>query len=205
MKIARIVDGQITVGEHTDLFPNTSFPDSGPSAEFIAERGALLVIDTLPHDPATHRLASIAPVLDGGAVRIVTVEAIALPELQTTAVLRIDADADAIYGAVIGNRGEEYRTAESEASAFIAGGYTGDAPPSVAGWATAKGWTAQQAADDIAATAAAWRGAQAAIRAQRLLRKEQVRSAADSAALDTALAAWGGFAAAVRQQLGLGG
>ena len=52
------------------------------------------------------------------------------------------------------------------------GGYIGDpAPASVASWATAKGMTAQQAADDINATAAAWRTAQAAIRAARLLER----------------------------------
>ena len=119
-------------------------------------------------------------------------------------VQKIDADTDALYAAVTGNRGMEYITAEAEATAFAGGGYTADpAPASVASWATAKGWTAQAAADDIIATATAWRAAQAAIRAARLLRKERARTAADLAALATTRAQWAGFVAAIREQLGV--
>lgn len=117
---------------------------------------------------------------------------------------KIDADTDALYAAVIGNRAAEYTVAEAEATAFADGGYTADpAPASVASWATAKGWTAQAAADDIIATASAWRTAQAAIRANRLLRKEQARTAADLAALATTRAQWAGFVAAIREKLGV--
>lgn len=116
---------------------------------------------------------------------------------------QIDADTDSLYAAVIGNRAAEYTAAEAEATAYADAGYTGTVPASVASWATAKGWTAQQAADDINATAAAWRTAQAAIRAARLLRKEQARTAADLAALATTRAQWAGFVAAIREQLGV--
>ncbi len=118
-------------------------------------------------------------------------------------IARIDADADAIYGAVLGNRAQEYTLAESEALAYQAAGYAGAAPASVQAWADAKAATAQWAADDILATAAAWRGAQAAIRANRLLRKEQARTSADSEAVAQVAAQWAGFIAAVRAQLGL--
>lgn len=114
----------------------------------------------------------------------------------------IDADVDALYAAVVGNRAEEYTEAERQAQAFADGGYAGAAPPMVASWATAKGWTGRQAADDILQQAAAWRGAQEQIRAQRLLRKEQARGAATVAELQTVSAQWSGFVAAVRQQLG---
>lgn len=126
-----------------------------------------------------------------------------LASRTAAALLRIDADVDAIYVATLSNRAEEYSLAETEAKAFISAGYTGTAPASVSSWATAKAWTTRQAADDIAATAAAWRNAQSAIRAARLARKEQARTAADAAALATVLAAWAGFVAAVRTQLGL--
>lgn len=135
----------------------------------------------------------------------VDVPALRLAEAKAAAVLKIDADADAIYGAVQGNRIEEYRTSEVEGSAFKAANYAGTVPPSVSSWATVKGWTAQQACDDILATAAAWRGAQAAIRAARLTRKEQAKNASDLAGVTNALAAWGAFRAAVRTQLGLAG
>jgi hypothetical protein len=114
----------------------------------------------------------------------------------------IDADTDAIYGAVLGNRAEEYTLAANEAQAFKTAGYTGTVPASVQSWATAKSWTATQAADDILLTAAQWVGAQSAIRAQRLLRKEQVRAATDAAGITAAMAAWAGFVAAIRGQLG---
>jgi hypothetical protein len=73
----------------------------------------------------------------------------------------------------------------------------------VQSWATAKGWTATQAADDILAAAASLRGAKSAIRAARLLRKEQVKAATTGAEVSTAMAAWAAFAAAIRAQLGV--
>jgi hypothetical protein len=126
----------------------------------------------------------------------------ALADVRAAAIAAIDADVDAIYRAVIGDRAAEYIEAEAQAQAYAAAGYEGAVPPMVASWATAKSWTAQQAADDIIATAIAWRGAQEVMRAQRLLRKEQMRVAAD-AALATAQAAWAGFRGAIRAQLGL--
>jgi len=130
-------------------------------------------------------------------------QASALPQKIQGLIAKIDADTDSLYAAVVGNRAAEYTVAETEATAYAGAGYTGTVPASVASWATAKGWTAQQAADDINATAAAWRTAQAAIRAARLLRKEQARTAADLAALATTRAQWAGFVAAIREQLGV--
>lgn len=121
---------------------------------------------------------------------------------KAAALLQIDAEVDAINLAVIGSRGQEYELAEQHGLAYQSAGYTGTVPSSVSSWAAAKGWTATQAADDILATAAQWRTAQAAIRAQRLLRKEQVRVATDSAGITAAMAAWAGFVAAIRGQLG---
>ena len=134
----------------------------------------------------------------------VAAHAAQLATASAALVKQIDEDTDALYAAVIGNRAAEYTAAETEATVFADGGYTADpAPASVASWATAKGWTAQAAADDIIATATAWRTAQAAIRAARLLRKEQARTAADLAALATTRAQWAGFVAAIREQLGV--
>lgn len=125
-----------------------------------------------------------------------------VPTVQAC-LLKIDADTDVIYGAMLGNRAEEYMLAATESQAYKVAGYTGTVPGSVQSWATAKGWTATQAADDILATAAQWIGAQSAIRAQRLLRKEQVRTATDAAGITAAMAAWEGFVAVMRGQLGI--
>lgn len=122
------------------------------------------------------------------------------------AVRKIDRDVDRIYVDTIGNRGEEYRLAEADAQAYEAAGFSGAVPPFVADHQAAKahlGWTAQQAAEDILATAANWRGAQAQIRAQRLSSKEQARIAADSAALQAVMVAWDGFVVTVRNSLGI--
>lgn len=118
-------------------------------------------------------------------------------------VRQIDADADAIYTAALGSRATEYAEAEAQAQAFKDAGYAGAAPAYVQAWADAKGQTAQWAADDILATAAAWRAAQTAIRANRLARKEAARNAADVAALATVTTAWQAFVVAIKAQLGV--
>lgn len=116
---------------------------------------------------------------------------------------KIDADADAIYADVIGGRSLEYQRAEEDAQAFKDAGYAGPVPAGVSTWATAKSWTAQAAADDILAVAAAWRQAQTAIRGNRLAKKEQVRLAADSAALASVRSTWAAFVTNIRNQLGV--
>jgi hypothetical protein len=118
-------------------------------------------------------------------------------------VRKIDSDADAIYSAVIGNRSTEYAQAEIDGINYKAANYTGTVPSSVLSWATAKGWTATKACDDILQTAAGWRTAQAAIRAQRLGKKEEAKNAVDEAALILVSAQWSLFVSAVRAQLGL--
>lgn len=100
----------------------------------------------------------------------------------------IDCRADAIRLSIVGDpvRVEEYRLARDEAAAYIAAGYAGAVPPTVQAWATAKTWTAQQAADDIAVTAQAWESALYAIRSVRLIGKEAVRNAASDASAQSA-------------------
>lgn len=133
---------------------------------------------------------------------VAMVPVIALDQLQSQGLVKIDADTDALYGAVLGNRAQEYALAETDAQAYKTAGYTGTAPSSVQSWATAKGWMPAQAADNILLTAAQWRGAQTVIRASRLARKEEVRLA-DAAGIDKAMLAWAEFVAYMRSQLGL--
>lgn len=130
-------------------------------------------------------------------------EAARLPNAKSAFIKQVDADVDVIYEAAIGNRGPEYDQASAEANSYKTAGYTGTVPASVASWATAKGWTAQAAADDIITAAARLTTARDAIRAQRLLRKEQAKAATDTAALATVAAQWSGFVAYIRGQLGV--
>lgn len=124
-------------------------------------------------------------------------------EMIAGAAMQIDTDTDAIYGTMLGNRAQEYVQAEEDATAYKNAGYVGAVPASVQCWATAKVWTAMQAADDILATATAWRSALAAIRAQRLASKEAARVAVDAAGVDTAMTTWAVFVATIRGQLGI--
>lgn len=126
-----------------------------------------------------------------------------LAESISALIKQIDADADAIYTAALGNRATEYAEAEAQAQAYKDAAYAGDVPDYVEAWASATGHSAQWAADDILATAAAWRSAQTAIRAQRLAAKEAARRATDAAALAAVAGQWTAFVTAIRAQLGI--
>lgn len=130
-------------------------------------------------------------------------DAASLVKQKAFFISKIDADADALIRAVIGERASEYEMAEKEATDYKLAGYAGTVTSSVQSWATAKGWTAMQAADDILAAATGWRSAQAALRAARLLRKEQARVAVDAAALGAVQAQWDGFMVALKENLGV--
>lgn len=121
-------------------------------------------------------------------------------------ITNIDIEADIIREFVVGNpvRVFEYQWAESEATAFKTGGYAGAVPISVSSWATAKGWTAQQACDDILAAAANFRSVMATIRNTRLVGKEGIRanegnSEAAEVAYQTAMQTF----SALRAQIGM--
>lgn len=82
----------------------------------------------------------------------------------------------------------EYYLAERQAREYKAAGYSGTVPGSVQSWADVSGMTAQQAADDIIATADQWYGVLEVIRSARLSGKAAVDAAADHAAVDAAAA-----------------
>lgn len=83
----------------------------------------------------------------------------------------------------------EYYLAERQAREYKSAGYSGAVPGSVQSWMDASGMTAQQAADDIIATADQWYGVLELIRSARLAGKAAVDAAADHAAVDAAAAA----------------
>ena len=64
-------DGQ--VAHYKQMFPNTSFPASGPSDAFLAEQGAVKVSMFRPHDRATQKLVSCEPVVEDGFAYVVEV------------------------------------------------------------------------------------------------------------------------------------
>jgi hypothetical protein len=80
MNIAVMKDGQIVVGDYRSLFPNTSFPASGPSAEWIAEQGWPVTVFKA-HDRATQKLVPVEPYVENGQVFTVAVEPLGANEL----------------------------------------------------------------------------------------------------------------------------
>lgn len=110
-------------------------------------------------------------------------------EVRLTLCMQIDAAADGAYIAIGGpspGRLAEYKQAKADADAFKAAGYTGSVPDTIACWAEAKAWTAEQACDDILTTAASWEMALSVIRRQRLIGKANVNASADADAAQAA-------------------
>lgn len=64
-------DGQ--VAHYKQIFPNTSFPASGPSDDFLASQGAVKVSMFREHNRATQKLVSCDPVVENGFAYVVEV------------------------------------------------------------------------------------------------------------------------------------
>jgi hypothetical protein len=113
-----------------------------------------------------------------------------IEDARAAAIIAVDREADTSRASVVGDpvRVKEYERAQQQAEAFRDAGFTGAAPSCVGCWATAKEWTAQQAAEDILAASARWLGALDGIRALRLQAKEDIRRATSNTQVDTLLA-----------------
>ena len=82
MIVAIVNNGSIEqTGELSVLFPNVSFPASGPSDEWMAENNLVPVTYFKAHDAATQKLVSCEAYLEGGAVYAVNVESLSADEL----------------------------------------------------------------------------------------------------------------------------
>ena len=73
MNIAKIHNGSITVGDYKELFPNTSFPVTGPNDDFYTENNCLKVSVFKEHDRATQMLVGCEPYEENGVVYTVNV------------------------------------------------------------------------------------------------------------------------------------
>jgi len=142
-------------------------------------------IDMTPAEPQPSHSSELREV--GGA--LTWVETATLADLAAHGLDAIDDAANAARAAVLARQtnNEEYHRVEPQARAFKDAGYPAGAVPSgVASWARAKwrqNWTAQDAADDIIATADAWITLLDKIRDIRLYAKEDVRHATNGPAI----------------------
>ena len=95
-----IVNGQTVeqVGDYQVLFPNTSFPASGPTPEWMAENSCLPVTVYLPYDPATQYLEAVAPYIQGEyvyTIQVAQMNAEQLAQYQASVASQIGAQASA--------------------------------------------------------------------------------------------------------------
>ena len=75
MEIAIIQNNVIIqVGEYKTVFPNTSFPSTGPNDEFFVENSAKKVSRFKSYDRATEKLVSVEPYEEGEFVYVVEVQ-----------------------------------------------------------------------------------------------------------------------------------
>ena len=83
MLIAKVEDGQvINVSDYRDMFPNTSFPASGPDAEFLEANSCMTVTVWKPYNQLTEKLASVAPYIEGDTVYTIAVEPLTQEEIE---------------------------------------------------------------------------------------------------------------------------
>ena len=69
MKIARLSGSTVgEIADHRSLFPNTSFPKTGPDATWLATNSCAEVIVFLAYDSATQKNESVTPYLSEGKV-----------------------------------------------------------------------------------------------------------------------------------------
>jgi hypothetical protein len=82
MKIAIIENNQIlSHGEHTEVFPNVSFPPEGLDLMWAQERNAYQIQSDKPHT-STEKLTPVEPYIENGVVFDVIVEAKTQDELD---------------------------------------------------------------------------------------------------------------------------
>ena len=77
MQIAKIKDNKVeAVGEHKALFPNTSFPVSGPPADWMTQNSVLPVTVFRTYNGLTEKSTSVDPYIEDGVVYLHKIEAL---------------------------------------------------------------------------------------------------------------------------------
>jgi len=79
-----IVDGESIqqIGNYKTMFPNVSFPSSGPDPQWLEQNNAKIVLSTKPFDRTTQRIESVEPYVEGDYVYNVRI--IDLTDQETT-------------------------------------------------------------------------------------------------------------------------
>lgn len=75
MLVAKIIDGAVVeLQDYRTMFPDTSFPTTGPNSEFFAENNLMPVCVWKAHDAATEELVPCDPYIENDQVYTVQVQ-----------------------------------------------------------------------------------------------------------------------------------
>lgn len=74
MLIAKIENNKPIIADYRNLFPNVSFPDSGPDDSFLLENNCMRVDSFIPHDRNTHKLIPTEPYIINNKILTVKLE-----------------------------------------------------------------------------------------------------------------------------------
>lgn len=75
----------LQIADYRAMFPQTSFPPSGPNQSFMEENSCLPVTVFKPHDRDTQKLATVDPYIENGQVFTVAVVDLTAEELAAIA------------------------------------------------------------------------------------------------------------------------
>ena len=77
MQIAIIKDNEIEkIGEYRDLFPNVSFPKSGPPADWMTQNSVMVVDVNRSYDGATQKSTRVDPYIEDNVVYLHKIESL---------------------------------------------------------------------------------------------------------------------------------
>ena len=77
MQIAKIKDNAVEkIGEHTDLFPNVSFPATGPSLDWMTENSVMPVTMSRSYNRMTQKSTSVDPYIEDNVVYLHKIESL---------------------------------------------------------------------------------------------------------------------------------
>ena len=77
MQIAIIKDNKVeSMGEHTELFPNVSFPTTGPTSDWMTKNSVMPVTMSRSYDRMTQKSTNVDPYIEDNVVYIHKVESL---------------------------------------------------------------------------------------------------------------------------------
>ena len=77
MQIAIIKDNKVeSMGEHTELFPNVSFPTTGPTSDWMTKNSVMPVTMSRSYDRMTQKSTNVDPYIEDNVVYLHKVESL---------------------------------------------------------------------------------------------------------------------------------